>query len=207
MTDHGGDADRGRDKNGERRRNEAKSGADIEGLEEAMVAVKEGFKLNFDESSGRFLYASGGAYGRSVSVGQTAPGALSLQLLGESESSEVRQAVRTMSDWRPSWTHPPRWTETLYLWYYATQVYFHTGGGVWNRWNDAFSAMLIQNQNRDGSWIWPHGRAEAYGPVYATTFSALSLMVYYRYLPTYQEIAVEPTPTQESEDDVQVEIL
>jgi hypothetical protein len=69
-----------------------------------------------------------------------------------------------------------------------------------------FARMLVTNQNADGSWT-PNGASEGtYGPVYATTLSALSLMVYYRFLPTYQPIEVEEAPKENQTDDILPEV-
>jgi hypothetical protein len=67
---------------------------------------------------------------------------------------------------------------------------------------------VVSAQNTDGSWT-PFTKNESeYGPVYGTAFCALTLMVYYRFLPTYQPIEVEAAPaTQKSADDVSVEVL
>ena len=43
-------------------------------------------------------------------------------------------------------------------------------------------------------------------PVYATTLAALTLQVYYRFLPTYQPIQAEKID-QKSDSDVTIEIL
>ena len=43
-------------------------------------------------------------------------------------------------------------------------------------------------------------------PVYATTLAALTLQVYYRFLPTYQPIETKAID-QKSDDDVTIEIL
>ena len=48
--------------------------------------------------------------------------------------------------------------------------------------------------------------AEVNSKVYATTFAALSLQVYYRFLPTYQPIE-DRVIDQRSSDDVQIQIL
>ncbi len=181
--------------------------ANVPGLERAMELTVEGLKLNFNYSENLFYYA---ARSRNPSMGQTAPGTLSMQLLGQGNSPEVRGALRSMSDWEVDWQNPPlRASEPFYHWYYATQVYFHAGGTLWERWVDMYPLMMIRNQNEDGSWTLPpgHGRAAArYGPIYATTFGALSLMVYYRYLPTFQPIEVEQR-RDPREDDVIIEII
>ena len=98
--------------------------------------------------------------------------------------------------------------EPVYVWYYATQAYFHQGGRLWERWNNMYAPLAVRNQNEDGSWTFSSGRSAAYGPVYHTTLTALSLMVYYRYLPTFQE----PDPIAEraldalNDLDIQIDI-
>jgi hypothetical protein len=86
------------------------------------------------------------------------------------------------------------------------QTFFHKGGAMWNRWNNGFAPEMLRAQQPDGSWIGA-GEEEGNGPVYGTTFAALTMMVYYRYLPTYQPIATEIRPTEKSKDDVVVEVI
>ena len=91
--------------------------------------------------------------------------------------------------------------------YYVTQAKFHRGKGTWERWNNSFAKEMVDHQNPDGSWV-SGGKEEAeQGPVYGTTFSALSLMVYYRFLPTYKPVEAEVKPTEKSSDDVVVEVI
>ena len=68
-------------------------------------------------------------------------------------------------------------------------------------------------ENEDGSWTSPGANSEHesgkevnLGPVYSTTLAALTLQVYYRFLPTYKPIAVEPV-SQTDTNDVVVEVL
>lgn len=84
-----------------------------------------------------------------------------------------------------------------YYWYYATQVMFHMKGKYWQAWNDTLHPLLVSTQTQTGplagSWDprlpvpdkWgPHG-----GRIYITTMNLLSLEVYYRHLPIYEETA------------------
>jgi hypothetical protein len=84
-----------------------------------------------------------------------------------------------------------------YYWYYATQVMFHMRGEYWRQWNERLHPLLVNSQARQGamagSWDpggdvpdrWgPHG-----GRIYVTTLNLLSLEVYYRHLPIYEETA------------------
>lgn len=101
----------------------------------------------------------------------------------------------------------------MYAWYYISQTKFHQGGGEWTSWNNKFAPQFIRNQNPDGSWdsaglalkAGTTGRENMH-PVYATTLAALTLQVYYRFLPTYKPIeeqAVQPVVANE----VEIEIL
>ncbi len=79
----------------------------------------------------------------------------------------------------------------LYYWYYATLGMYQLQGEHWRQWNTALTKTLIERQNTAGklagSWdpdcIW----AGYGGRVYSTSMAALSLEVYYRYLPLYGE--------------------
>jgi hypothetical protein len=87
---------------------------------------------------------------------------------------------------------PDRARPNAYAWYYATLASFHAGGPQWARWNASLQAALLPLQRRDGgpltgSWdpdpVWGmHG-----GRVYATALAAMTLEVYYRYLPMHRQ--------------------
>jgi len=96
----------------------------------------------------------------------------------------------------------PVWGENginvdMYYWYYGTMSMFQVGGATWKKWNQALRDMLCDNQRRgklrdgskedvDGSWD-PVGKwAVRPGRAYSTAMGALSLEVYYRYLPMYR---------------------
>jgi hypothetical protein len=84
-----------------------------------------------------------------------------------------------------------------YYWYYATQVMFHMGGRYWQEWNARLHPLLVDTQivqgRLAGSWD-PGGAipdrwgAEG-GRIYVTAMNLLSLEVYYRHLPIYEETA------------------
>ena len=101
----------------------------------------------------------------------------------------------------------------MYAWYYISQAKFHQGGGNWTSWNNRFAPQFIYAQKPDGSWEsaglqyspGTTGR-ENYHAAYATTLAALTLQVYYRFLPTYQPIE-QKVYDQKAEDDIQIEIL
>lgn len=82
----------------------------------------------------------------------------------------------------------------IYYWYYATQVMHNQPGPDWDAWNRKMRRLLIDTQCKEGcaegSWdpgvpvkdLWgQHG-----GRIMTTSLSALTLEVYYRYLPLYK---------------------
>ena len=116
-------------------------------------------------------------------------GTLALQLLGEGDSTQAEAGVRNISennrvvynDDGYEWRDP-------YIWYYQTQAVFHGGTKYFRPWNKQFAPVLIKYQHDDGHW--EAKDAEQVGkanPYFCTTLCALTLQVYYRYLPTYQE--------------------
>jgi hypothetical protein len=84
-----------------------------------------------------------------------------------------------------------------YYWYYATQVMFHMGGERWRKWNALLHPLLIKTQQLEGpdsgSWNPAGPIPDRWGPfagrLYVTTLNLLSLEVYYRHLPIYEDTA------------------
>jgi hypothetical protein len=77
----------------------------------------------------------------------------------------------------------------LYYWYYGTLALFQRQGPEWEAWNAALQRELLYSQRQDGqrrgSWD-PDPLWGGYGGrVYSTSMAALSLEVYYRYLPLH----------------------
>ena len=79
-----------------------------------------------------------------------------------------------------------------YYWYYGSLAMRQTQGIAWTKWNDRIKPILLQKQilrgaNR-GSWTAEGSKFQfdkVAGPVVTTAMAALSLEVYYRYLPLY----------------------
>lgn len=185
------------------------AGADVPGLKEAMDRTVNGFKINYVPETGKFRYAPqpGKDEGSNPSLACTGIGILCLQLLGHQEDKEVEGGLKSMENYQISYANPEGTGRPLYAWYYMAQAMFHKGKGMWERWNNSFAREMVKAQNADGSWV-SGGKEEAEnGPVYGTTFSALSLMVYYRFLPTYQPIQTDAKPTEKAADDVVVEVI
>jgi hypothetical protein len=84
-----------------------------------------------------------------------------------------------------------------YYWYYATQVMFHMGGKHWEAWNERLHPLLTESQVMTGpmagSWDPKGSIPDRWGPhagrIYVTTMNLLSLEVYYRHLPIYEDTA------------------
>ena len=95
---------------------------------------------------------------------------------------------------------PSRGEPNIYYWYYGTQVMHHLGGEVWQQWNDAMRDALVElrsSGHEAGSWS-PIGGAigghdtRVGGRVYVTSLAICTLEVYYRHLPIYRAIEIEP---------------
>jgi hypothetical protein len=205
------------------------AGLENPGLKDAMKKAVEGVKLHASpapEGGIVFSYSRGG-YDSYASM-LTGVGVLSMQLLGYGKDEKTRQALQFLQsatcDWDKPWGSNP-----IYNWYYTTQAKFHAGGGTWSSWNKQFSSALVKNQTiikkaiKDpqgndvdiGYWK-PACPGDKEGKnkehclsyVYNTTLCALTLQVYYRYLPTYKppEDAELEVTFEDKEQDVNIEI-
>jgi hypothetical protein len=111
-------------------------------------------------------------------------------LLDDSQPAQAREALRFVAQ-EPPGVGP----DNHYYWYYGTLAQFQTQSDTWRNWNEALQRQLLARQQTAGplrgSWdpdsVWgTHG-----GRVFSTALSALSLEVYYRYLPLYQTARLE----------------
>jgi hypothetical protein len=82
----------------------------------------------------------------------------------------------------------------IYYWYYATQVMHNMYDADWDTWNRKTRKVLVDTQCKSGcaagSWDPVVPTKDSWGSyggrVMTTSLSALTLEVYYRYLPLYQ---------------------
>jgi hypothetical protein len=88
----------------------------------------------------------------------------------------------------------------MYHNYYAAQVMFQNDGPdgpMWKKWNKEMIDLFVNSQVKAGkdrgSWYFDGGGhgAKAGGRVYCTAMAAMTLEVYYRYLPVYQQKNVQ----------------
>jgi hypothetical protein len=142
--------------------------------------------------AGRFLdsvqTSDGSHYGydrRGSTPAMTSIGLLCRMYLGWKQTAPpLRRGVQFLSRTGPS-------IEDIYYDYYATQVLHHWGGAEWRKWNDVLRDHLIESQAKEGdaagSWKPTGDRGSgAGGRLYQTCLSIMTLEVYYRYLPIYQ---------------------
>ncbi len=82
--------------------------------------------------------------------------------------------------------------------YYSTLFLFHMGQPFWESWNARMREHLIATQSKvghqSGSWFFedPYGREG--GRVYTTAMCAMTLEVYYRFAPIYQQTELNFVP-------------
>jgi prenyltransferase beta subunit len=134
-----------------------------------------------------FSYTPGGG-GPTYSM--TAIGILMSQYLGaKRDDPVVVNGIEYLLTRKPDLTQ-----RNTYYWYYATQAMHNVPGPQWDEWNRDMRRILIETQETKGcaagSWNPqvpepdPWGRPG--GRLMVTSLSALTLEVYYRYLPLYK---------------------
>jgi hypothetical protein len=135
--------------------------------------------------------AGGGGfgYGGPGSGPQTsAAGTISMQLMGKFDHPTLPKTLEYLSAIPISWDAAgPQYF--FYFHYYAIQAMYQAGGKHWNEWHPRVRELLLDKQNKDGSWDMPPGTAEAaynQDKVYATAVACLVLDIYQHFLPAYQ---------------------
>lgn len=82
----------------------------------------------------------------------------------------------------------------VYFNYYVTLFMFHVGGRFWEDWNPRVREHLINTQADDGhekgSWYFENPYGKEGGRLYTTAMCAMTLEVYYRFAPLYQQADV-----------------
>ena len=181
------------------------SGISVPGIKESMQKAAEGLKKKmYNPETGSFGYT--GVQGENVNM--TGVAVLALQLLGEGEMKETRGGLKALRMVNCNWQEPIN--SPLYAWYYITQAKFHEGGNAWDAWNNRFAAQYVRNQNEEGYWPYPTNKETGSGEggyVYSTCLASLSLMVYYRHLPSYQHVESTGAESGADDDDVVISIM
>ena len=119
----------------------------------------------------------------------TAIAILCRQYLGWKRDDPVhKRAIKLLDDKGPA-------SDSLYYLYYATQAMRNYGGPEWERWNEYTREDLCRRQETDGpaAGRWPTRNraieAKAGGRMFMTCLATLTLEVYYRYMPLYDELS------------------
>ena len=131
---------------------------------------------------------NGARYGyldNSAKQSTTAIGLFGRMLTGWRRSHEAfNRATELLDEWGPS-------DNDVYYNYYATLVLRHYEGPRWRNWNPRMRDYLVATQaiegHESGSWYFPADKHnERGGRLYTTAFCAMTLEVYYRYMPLYR---------------------
>ena len=159
---------------------------EMSGFETGMVTYQlaEEFVDSMASTSGCYGYQAPGE-----NPTTTAVGILSKMYLGaDLKHGGLEKGTRFLADHGPS-------KHDVYFNYYATQVLHHRHDPDWPKWNQEMRDYLVNTQDqsgthRAGSWFFadPHGQVG--GRLYTTAMSVMILEVYYRYLPLYDEDAL-----------------
>lgn len=172
------------------------AGTDNEDVPKALDKAAS-FIKGVSYRDGKFGYNTPG----SGSGGIQGVGTLCLQLIGDAESREAKAGVKWIREnatveWDTRREYSAH-SNPAYNWYYQTQAMFHVGRTTWNVWNRQMKPQLVTNlkpgpRTPDGKatgfWDAPGGKWDRpeYDRWYTTSLNALSLQVYYRYLPTFK---------------------
>lgn len=124
--------------------------------------------------------------GQSRKPSTTAIGLLCRMYMGWGPDMDaIQKGVGYLSSVGPS-------KDNMYYNYYASQVLRHYGGDEWTKWNSVMREQLINRQVRKGptkgSWKPQGAHHELGGQLYETALCVLTLEIYYRHLPLYQQL-------------------
>ena len=121
--------------------------------------------------------------GRTPSLAMIAEGLFCEQILrGDELNPQMEKCIGLIQKKLPSTR-----TVDYYYWYYGSLAMRQAQGTMWEKWNEKLKPILLRKQQRggtnDGSWN-PEGKnGSIAGRCVTTAMAALSLEVYYRYLP------------------------
>ena len=127
---------------------------------------------------------------RPPSPAMTAEGLFSEMLIDYNPTGpRTDESVRYLLENEPRYVPQNQERTNFYYWYYATMALHQLGGPEWEQWNRKVREALVSSQRDDGpfagSWDTRTRWGSYGGRVYTTAMAALTLEVYYRYLPFY----------------------
>ncbi len=134
---------------------------------------------------------------REVTPTMTAVGMLCRQYLGiDPKDPAMLEGKRCLLE------NPPdgKTQRNVYYWYYATMTMHNFIDADWDTWNRQMRRVLIESQEKEGcatgSWDPDKPAADAWGAqggrLMLTCFNALTLEVYYRYMPLFKTDSLVP---------------
>lgn len=126
-----------------------------------------------------FGYQPGGA----PNFAMTSAGLLALQVIGAYRLPEVEGAGKWLLQQKVTYED----NYFFYGGYYYCQAMKKLGGEYANTARQTMEAILLKNQNEDGSWIGGNDKEKNLGRIYSSALGVLCLSVKYGYLPIYQD--------------------
>jgi hypothetical protein len=154
----------------------------VEYVEEMLKFVQ----TCYEPSSGGFIYSHyrGGTY---VTRGMTGAGMLSLFLSGRYNAEIEAGARKWILDhpFRPYGQGIRLHDRYHYAAYYCSQAALMVGGDFWEKFYPDLIAVMLENQNPDGSWPLEK-QDEKFGHAYSTSLAVLAITPPYQLLPIYQ---------------------
>lgn len=113
---------------------------------------------------------------------RTGTGILALEICGQHLAPESLAGAKYLAE------HPPRWSSEYFFYevYYVPQALFQLGDEYFRPYHEKLVDVLLQHQEKDGSWLSGDGNDRSAGRIYCTAMAALALAVESRYLPIYQ---------------------
>ncbi|MGD0899269.1 MAG: prenyltransferase/squalene oxidase repeat-containing protein, partial [Thermoguttaceae bacterium] len=158
------------------------SGSTFEGGSKWLDSVQKG------PNNSLYSYTPGQGHSNTM----TSVGLLCRQYLGaKRDSPMMTDGVKYLLGNLPDVQLP-----NVYYWYYASQVLHNMSGYEWDQWNRKMRKILVDTQCKEssscanGSWnpagdLWGKNG----GRVMMTSLAALTLEIYYRYLPLFKDAA------------------
>ena len=144
-------------------------------IDQAVAYVK---KCAVAKPRGGFSYQPG----QNPNNPRTGTGILALEICGEHLTPEAIAGAEYLKK------NPPRWSSEYFFYevYYCSQALFQVGDQYFRDYYGKLSEILLQHQDKDGSWLSADGNDRTGGRNYCTSMAVLALAVEYRYLPIYQ---------------------
>ena len=113
---------------------------------------------------------------------RTGTGVLALEICGAHLTPEAVAGAKYLAK------HPPQWGAPYFCYeaYYCSQAMFQMGDDSFKAYYPKLVSILLEHQQKDGSWLSGDGNDQSGGRNYCTAMGVLALAVEYRYLPIYQ---------------------